>query len=249
MRILNDYYMVTVDQRYETTINNEGIITLSTAWINEETVERFAYKRCYGQIEGCPLQFSDTVVNIKDIGTPVPKKYISGEYIEKRVKMGYKGYSNANYACTTFDDFDTVTLADIGKNVDIRRYDKCYFPPQVTEPAQEIGRHHGKILYAIRVDDIICTVRDGEILMQGGWCLVEPEMETWEEITTKAGIIMKPFPEAKTLRGKMRHMQYREDLKEGDRVLFHKGADWRLKVEGKEYYAILDEDILAKFAA
>lgn len=104
-------------------------------------------------------------------------------------------------------------------------------------------------MYKIGVNEIICTVRDGEILMQGDWCLVKPEMETWQEITTKAGIIKKPNPEAKQLRGFMCHMQHIEGLEVGDKIIYVKGANWTIKVEGKEYYAIQKQDIICKFAA
>ncbi len=241
--------MVTVDQRYESTISPNGIITLNSAWVNDETVERFAYKRIYGRIEACPLMFSDTIVRQIDPGFPNNREFISGEYIEKKVNEGYPWYhkhAEYVYCCSSYDGHETVTVADIAKDTDIRRFDKVYFGPNVTEPDNMLGMHKGKQLYKMRVDDIICVVRDGELLVQGSWCLIEPDMETWEEITTKAGIIMKPNPEARYLKGTIRHMQYREDISEGDHIMYVPGADWQLKIEGKEYYVIPTYDILCK---
>lgn len=241
--------MMTVDQRYESSISPSGIITLATTWIDDTTVERFQYKRCYGRIEACPESFSDTVAELIDPGAPQPRKHISGEYIQMKVQQGFSDYSNKYYCCAGMDDFDYISMADIAKNTDIRRFDKVYFDPRITEPHNSLGRHNGKELYKIRVHEVICVVRDGEILMQGNWCLVEPEMETWETITTESGIIMKPAPGKVTQRGKMKHFQHREDLNPGDRIVYYHGADWSLTVEGKEYYAIEHQDILAKLAS
>lgn len=241
--------MMTVDQRYESTISPSGIITLSTAWVNDTTVERFEYKRCYGRIEACPSGFSDKTAELIDPGAPWPRKHISGEYIEQKVKMGYTDYHHKRenyYCCAGMDSYDAVTMADIAKNCDIRRFDKVYFDARITEPKNMLGMHQGRELYKINVNEIVCVVRDGEILVQGNWNLVEPEMETWESITTKAGIIKKPAPEAVALIGKMAYMQHREDLSVGDRIIYYRGANWTIKVEGKEYYAIEHQDILAK---
>lgn len=250
MIIIRDFFMMTVDQRYESAISPSGIITLNTAWVNDTTVERFNYKRIYGRIEACPLDFSDDVVQLVDPGTPAPRKHISGEYIQSMVKKGYGSvYNKKFYCCAGMDDFEKITMRDIAANTDIRRFDRCYFDPRVTEPKNRLGDHNGKELYKIGVNEIICTVRDGEILMQSDWCLVKPEMETWQEITTKAGIIKKPNPQAKQLRGFMCHMQHVEGLEIGDKIIYVKGANWTIKVEGTEYYAIQKQDIICKFAA
>lgn len=241
--------MMTVDQRYETAISPSGIITLNTAWINDETVERFAYKRLYGTIVGCPQIFSEQVVMPVDPGYPAPKKHISGEYIQKMRNAGYKHYDNRFYSCAGMDDFDKITVADIAADTDIRKGDKCYFPPTITEPSNRIGDYGGKEMYKISVEEIICIVRNGEILTQGPWCLVEPDMEDWSDIMTKAGIVKKPKPEARIMRGHLRHSQKLNGAEIGDLIVYAQGCDWTIKIEGKEYYAIQREDILVKIAA
>lgn len=249
MTIIQDYFMMTVDQRYESVINEDGILTLSTSWVNDTTVERFAYKRCYGKIVACPQGYSENTVEIIDPGVPNPRLHISGEYIEQKVKKGYNEYGRKNYQCAGLDAFEVVTVADIAKETDIRVGDKCYFDPRITEPHNMLGMHKGHEMYKIRVDEVLCIVRDGEILMQADWCLIAPEKETWEQITTKAGIITKPNPENIYLFGKMKHMRNRQDLKENDPVFFFRGAEWMFNVEGTEYYAVQGEDILCKLAS
>lgn len=249
MQIINDYFLMTVDQRYESTISPSGIITLSSAWIHEEVIERFDYKRIYGKIQSVPLNFTEFALEPVDPGYPNPKVHLPAEFINQRKNSGYKRYGNHNYNCAGNDGFELITRATIAEKTDIRVGDKVYFDPRATEDENLVGRHNKHELFKIAPEEIVCTVRDGEILMQGEWCLVEPNMESWEEITTKAGIIMKPRPEAKFLQGIMRHFQYHEDLLEGDHIVYVKGADWTMDIEGKKYYAIEWRDIVAKIAA
>lgn len=250
MLINLDYFLVTVDQKYESTVTKSGIITTNVAWVDqnyEETDDRYKYKRIYGRVEACPRGFSDTPHSLVDPGIPHPRKYMSHDMISHRVRMGAKEMGRHNYNPSTFDDFEKVTLADIGRKTDVKRFDKIYFDYRVTEEDNLVGKHEGKELYKVRVDQILCVVRDEEIIMQGGWCLVEPDMETWEEITTKSGIVMKPQPQAKYLKGIMRHISPDYNIGAGDNILYEKHADWTVTIEGSDYYAIEERDILGKF--
>ena len=247
MQIFRDYFMMTVDQRYESSIGPDGIITLNSAWIHSEAEERFYHKRIYGRVEACPMEFSDMTIDLIDPGFPTPKKYISGEYIDHKIALGYKDYTReGNYCCAGFDDYERISSADWAKNCDIRRFDRIYFDPKVTEPQNMLGKHNGGELYKIRVDEIICVVRHGQIIAQGEWLLVEPDMETWDEITMPSGIIRKPNPEARELRGIVRHFTGRNDIKVGDVVIHEMGANWSIEVEGKKYYALQNIDVVAK---
>lgn len=246
MQIFEDSFMMTIDMRYEVSVSEAGIISLSSAWVNDQTAERFEHKRIYGTIVAPPVGFSNKVLELMDPGYPTPKAYISGEYIEAKLKSGNRKYGKEYYSCAGFDEFEKVTMADWAANTDIRMFDKVYFDPRVTEPENLLGYHERKEMYKIQVDEIICSVRDGKIITQGEWCLVEADMETWQEIRTERGIYKKPAPEAKQLRGIMRHFKEREGLEEGDTIVFVHGSDWNMKVEGKTYYAIQNSDIICK---
>jgi co-chaperonin GroES (HSP10) len=244
-----DYFLVTVDQKYESEITPSGIITTNAAFVDvnyKETDDRYRYKRIFGRVEACPRGFSNTTHSLVDPGIPAPTKYMSHDMICQRIRMGHREMSRRNYNPSSFDDFEKITLADIGRKTDIRRFDKIYFDYRVTEPDNLVGSHDGKELYKVRVDQILCSVRDGQIITQGGWCLVEPNMETWDEITTPSGIIMKPQPQAKYLEGVVRHIAD-GGIKPGDKILYEKNADWTVKVEGVDYYSIEEMDILGKF--
>lgn len=250
MRINLDYFLVTVDKKYESSVRDSGIITVNDAWVDktlEETYDRFQYKRIYGRVESCPLGYSDTTVSLVDPGIPAPRKYISHDMISAKVKEGYKHYGRHNYCPSTFEDFKKKTLRDVGRRLSIERFDTIYFDYRVTEDENLVGKHEGKDLYKVRADQIICSVKDGEIIPQGGWCLVEPNMETWEEITTKSGILMKSAPQAKYLEGIVRYISPLYNIKAGDKILYEIAANWTVNVEGKDYYAIEEEDILGKF--
>lgn len=245
MQIINDYFMVSIDHKYESD-NKNGIITLNAAWVNDTTEDRFGYKRLYGQIESCPLKYTDTLAYLIDPGLPAPRLYISGDHIEAKIKMGFKDYGRHNYNPSTFEAYEVITMADIAKKVDIQRFDKVYFDPKVTEPENFLGMHKERELYKVRVDQILCVIRNSEIITQGGWCLVEPNMETWDDIKTKSGIIKKPNPEAKYLEGTMRYVTGRDDIKYGDDIRYLQYANWTAKIEGKDYYVIQGEDIICK---
>lgn len=250
MRINLDYFLVTVDQKYESSTTSSGIITTNSAWVDKiykETDDRYAYKRVFGRVESCPLGYSDTVVSLIDPGLPPPRKYISHDMIADRVRQGYTNLSRKNYCPSTFEDFKKKTLQDVGLRLSIERFDTIYFDYRVTEPDNLVGSHEGKELYKVRADQIICSVKDGEIIPQGGWCLVEPNMETWEEITTKSGILMKSAPQAKYLEGTVRHISPLYNIKSGDKILYEIAANWTVNIEGKDYYVIEEEDILGKF--
>lgn len=268
MIIINDFFVVSVDQKYESSVTKSGILTFNTAHQNDEVIERFEKKRIYGRIESIPLQFGNHAIDLIDPGVAHPRKYISSEYIEAKVKMGHK-MGREYYSNSTWGNFDVITTSDIAQKCDVRRFDKVYFSESVTEPDNFLGRHKGNDLYKLAVTEIICTVRMGSIRMQGGWCLVEPNVETWEDIsiptpfvvngkvlTNPDGstryrpkdewIVKKSQPEAKPLEAFMRHFNPFNELNEGDRVIYEYGANWPVTVEGKEYLAIQERDILCK---
>jgi co-chaperonin GroES (HSP10) len=268
MQIINDFFMISVDQKYESSKTKSGIITLNAAHQNNEEVERFEKKRIYGMVETCPINFSHQVVELVDPGVPAPRAYVGSDHIEAKAKAGHK-MSREYYSCSTWDGYETITMADIAAKSDIRRGDKVYFGEWVTEPENELGKHGKRELYKVLPNEIICTVRDGEIIMQSDWCLVEPNMETWEEnmiptpvvvngkpLTNPDGsiryrpkeewIVTKTQPEHKPLEAFMRHFTPFCELEEGDKIIYNQGANWPVIVEGKEYFAVQQGDVLCK---
>jgi co-chaperonin GroES (HSP10) len=269
MLILHDYYNVLVDQIYESTKTKAGITTFNEGYLanqeDKETDEHFANKRLYGTVLTCPENFTDTQVELIDPGAPPPKRFISGEYLQMRANQGYKSKEKSYYYPSTFDNYESITLRDISSKVHIQRGDRVYFDYAVTERENELGEFQGKQMYKVRVDEIRCSVRfkkdilggggakplmwneKSVIIPQGGWCLVEPITDSWDDIKTPSGIFKKPAPEAKSLQGIVRHIRKRPDLKAGDKVTFLRFADYTMVVEGVPYYVMQEDDILTKF--
>lgn len=269
MQIINDFFILSVDQKYESTQTKAGLTTLNTAHQNDTEIERFANKRIYGYVESVPVNFTRSVLDLVDPGVPAPRAYVSGEYIERKIRAGYKTMSREFYSCSTWEGFKKITIADIAAQCDIRRGDKVYFGEWVTEPDNSLGPHGKRELYKAGCNEIICSVRDGEIIMQGNWCLVEPNVDTWEDISIPTPVVVngKPLtnpdgsirmrpkeewivkksqPENKPLEAFMRHFTPFCDLQEGDKIIYAQGANWPVTVERKEYLAIQQGDILCK---
>lgn len=123
--------------------------------------------------------------------------------------------------------------------------------------------------FKCRVDQVICAVRNEKIIPTSTYVLVDPDMETWEDILipTFSNIMgpdgkpklrpkdnwlqKKVAPQKKFLLGFVRHVGSPLkgdlcDLKKDDRILYRKLADWTNKIEGHDYFAILQRHILAK---
>lgn len=247
MKILHDSYIVAIDQKYESTVSKSGILSLNTAYMNDEAEDRHASKRVYGTVMQCPAMFSDISVSLVNTGNPPAHGYIGHDLIQAKSNAGYSLRALPAYYPSTFEGYEMITMKDVAKKVDVQLGDRVYFAYNVTEPENFLGKNQkGHELYRVQVDMVYAVVRDGVILMQGGWVLVEPEMETWEEIKTPSGIYKKPRPEAKYLLGKVKHIQEHDALSPGDRIMYMHDADAPMKVEGVDYYCMHISEILCK---
>jgi co-chaperonin GroES (HSP10) len=264
MQLLNDFYLVLVDQVYESSTTKSGIITSNTAIINHEQEDRGEFKRRYGRVLEVPMCFSDTVVEAVDPGNPPPRTYVGHEHIKRMRDAGYRAgtrqYDHRVYYPGTFEKYDVVTCKDIAKRVDVNKGDIVYFREISTDVERHMGPYQGGQMFAVRVDEIHAVVKEAavfegynaykkrKIFPQGGWVFVQLNMETWEDITIPIpgqaqGIIAKVAPEALPLQGKVLHAQ-RKQL-EGKNVIFHRDADAPITVDGKEMTVMVEDDILA----
>jgi co-chaperonin GroES (HSP10) len=262
MQLTNDFYLVLVEQLFESSKTKSGIITSNTAIINPETEERSEFKRRYGKVLELPLNFTENHVQMIDPGYPPPKKYINHEWIQFMREAGYlrglQQYDERAYYPSTFEKYEVLTCADLGRTMDVQKGDKVYFTENCTEEERFMGKFQGGLMYSIRVDEIQAVVRTkavlegygglkrSKVIMQGGWVLVRLDMETWEEITMPSGITFKSAPEAKQLRGWVEEVDNRPDLKRGDHIVFERDADAPCMFEGRDLVIMKDEDILAK---
>lgn len=263
MKLIHDYYIVQIDQRYESGNKLKKINTAIFRDTQDAPEQRddahYRHKRLYGTIVACPLSFTDTVVSLIDPGKPGYGVYISHDFIVNRINQGFRGRDLPQYRCSTFESFDRITMADYAKEVDVQTGDKVYFSYLVTEPENHLHTYKdGRENYKVLPTDIFCVVRrerskvDGryrtKIIMQGEWVLVEPNFESWEEIRTPSGIYKKPQPEVKVWEGTVRHIRPDKELKSGDYILYEPlpFPDIFTEVEGKQYYCLKLSEILVK---
>lgn len=244
MQLLRDYFLVSVDQMYEKATTKSGLHILNDAWIEEGERYRFQYKRIYGTVTNVPRGFSETAVFPMDMGEPNPHLYVGHDTISDMVARGHDWNRDNYYHPGMTEKYDMITLKDYGAKCSAKKGDKVYFNPIVTEEENFIEGAFRSGIFKIRVDHIFCTVVDGIIYPQGGYVLVEANMETWEEITTPMGIIKKPTPEARVCEGWIRHIGIGSDLTVGELVYYIKDADWPHTIEGKSYFVMNEKDIL-----
>ena len=139
-------------------------------------------------------------------------------------------------------------------------------------PGDKIYGHHfmcdlenaydinGVRMYKIHVRSLYCVVRDGEIAMVGHWNFITP-IEIEEK--TAGGIFIPQFvnvsnnPSASDYKvkskfdeekGHITHLStgiMAKGVNKGDLVWWTKNSDYQMKVEGKIYYRMTDEDIVA----
>lgn len=242
---IQDYYTVEIECRYNETKTKSGIILINTAWIDDTDMDRNQHKRIYGKVLAVPGTFSDTAYRAIDDGMPAYHKYVGHDDIVVRINEGYRNHAEKSYYPSTFDKYDVVTRADIAKMVNVKASDKVYFVPQVTEDENLQEKEKGREVYLMCVTDLICVVRDGAVVTQGEWILIKPKMETWEEITTKSGIIMKPNPESKWLEGVIAHSHH-PDRNVGDHIVYLPNADCPVKIEDEDYYVMPVQDVIGK---
>jgi len=256
---LQDYFIVSIERKIEDTKTKSGIITTNAAWIEESSMESYENKRIYGTVISVPESFSDSPYRAIDDGMPAYHKFVGHDHIVDKINRGYNNHDAKSYYCSTYDEYSVVTNADVAKRVDVRVGDRVYFMPQVTEPENFLEMNGKEFLYKVNVTEIFATarpdtspdemltkwVRTNIIKTQGEWVLITPNKETWDEITTPSGIIMKPNPVNKWLEGIVSFSHY-DHLKQGMRIVYLPNADCEVTVEGEKYFVMPVQDVMGE---
>jgi co-chaperonin GroES (HSP10) len=257
MQLLHDFYLVAVDQLFESGVTPSGIITSNTAIIHPEQEDRGEFKRRYGVVLEKPVGFSDLAISMVDPGLPPPKKYISHDWIEMMRTYGHTNYDGKFYYPSTFEKYEEITCKQIAELVDVEIGEKIYFDEKATEAERYMGTFEGKSLYSVRVDEIICSVREKlkktKVIAQGQWVLLKPKMEDWEDILIpipgkpkEEWLQAKVSPDTVWLTGTVHAVNRRNDLQTGDTVIFMRDADAPITVEGEELTCMYNDEVLAK---
>jgi len=200
--------------------------------------------RCYGEVVSIPLHLSKHPVSQELRGSPPYSESSPFEYrhicdIEQEVKVSDRVYYH----------FNTITMKNCVKIE---------------------GTHTNRVwYYKVSYDQIICAVRDGQIIPIASYVLCDPDMESWEDIfvPTKSGLkdkhgkdILKPKdqwiqkkvkPEHKFLTAFVRHVGKplkgdNLEFEVGQKIWYRRNADWMNKIEGRDYFVIRQRHITGK---
>ena len=238
-----DYHIIEVDKLYDDRPTETGLIRLNTAWYRvEQELDRYERKLLSGIVHAVPIGYSEKNFMPIDPGYPNPRIFVGHDAIQQQRNLGYD-WGNEKYNAGLKDKIEFMSVADYGRLIDAKVGEKVYFHPSVTEPENFIEEKDGKMYYYAPVDQIICTVTEKGIRMQGGYVLVEPHMEEEMALISETGLIVKTEVEAKMLEGTIRHVRDGIDLKAGDEILFQESSDWVFNVEGTDYYALREDEI------
>jgi len=127
--------------------------------------------------------------------------------------------------------------------IEIEVGDKAYFY-YIDFNDSNIIHHEGQMYLQVRYDSIICVVRDGQIKAISGHVLLTAAKKTEiyllhsvEKVQERIGIVYAvPTP----YRGQD------SEFEKGDKVHFYQDSEFENEIEGKKYYVMRQEYIIAK---
>jgi len=233
---LFDYHLIKIDSVYDQRPTETGLIRLNAAWYREEKeLDRYERKLLTGTIAQVPIGYTETNFMPIDPGIPNPKIFIGHDIINNQRNIGYD-WSNAQYHPGEKEMIDFETIAEWGAKIDARLGEKCYFHPSVTEAENFVEEG----LYRCAVHELICVIRDGRPVPQGGYVLIKPIVD--EQLESETGLITKLEGENDLAYGTVAYSS--GDIKEGEKVIFLEYSDWKLNIEGEELFAMREEEVL-----
>lgn len=201
--------------------------------------------RIYGEVLSLPIELTDI---------PITQEY-----------KGLPSYS-------TQSPYRYKFLSDISQEIKVG--DRIYYHFNTIKPHNMInveGVHPNRTWYIkVRYDQIICAVRDGNIIPIGGYMLVDPDFESWEDIMVPTysniqdndgkpilkpksqWLVRKSAPGYKYLLGFVRHVGTplrgdKVEVKVGQKIVYTRNADWLVNIEGKDYFVIKQRHVLGRW--
>lgn len=243
-----DYVFFAIEKEFEDIVGSIMISHGHTSYEASLSDAVNSQRRIYGDVLAIPMKYSDQIVTAIDPGVAPARTGIDGAFIEYQRKYGLKKiYDAGDYYPSTYKP-KFITRKDIAKLIDIKPGERIYYDYKTITEENRVGRillDKWRDIYKVRCEEILCTVNGEGLKMQGGWALVEKDMQKWSDITSETGIILQPYIRKKAYRGFVRYIREGADAVAGDHIIYHFDADWPVTVEEKEYFAIKESDILA----
>lgn len=234
---LFDYHIIKIDSVYDQRPTETGLIRLNAAWYREEKeLDRYERKLLTGTIAQVPIGYTENNFMPIDPGIPNHKIFVGHDIIQNQRNIGYD-WTNEQYHPGAKESINFETIADWGAKIDARQGEKCYFHPSVTETENFVEDGH----YRCAVHELICVIRDGRPVPQGGYILIKPIVE--EQLESESGLITKLEGEADVLYGTVAYSA--GELQSGQKILFLEYSDWKVIIESEELYALREDEILA----
>jgi hypothetical protein len=241
MTILHDYFILELDRLFDVK-EESGLISLNEAYASNEKRDANIYKRIYGKIVSVPRGYSGLKFDPVDPGYPNPKIYVGHDVISERAREGYPWTRETHYYPGTVESYEFITTEDIGKLVDAKIGDIAYVHPNSLEEENALWKKDNKYYFRIRVDELLCVVRDGQLVAQGGYVLLKPHMEKESELF-RGLLQVKSSIEAKPLQGFV-YCARPEFCPKGILVFFISDSEWMITIEGQEVYCMKEEQVM-----
>ena len=188
----------------------------------------------------------------------IPSKNMVYIQADKERKSTIKHGDLELFNDTTYNPLATNNVVQNGEVLSI--CDKAvdsYFGGELTveaSPGDQVYTHHflthtdnerefnGVTYYEIHYENLYCIIKEGSIQMLNDWNFVVP-VKAEEEIT-ESGIV-KDFKVGNELNiGIVKHSN---SIEKEEVIIFKRGREYRIDVEGITYYRIETRDILCKF--
>lgn len=135
-----------------------------------------------------------------------------------------------------------------GLPVDVKVGDIVYFHFNAINRDSRLDEMDDKI-HHILYDHLFCTVDEGQIRMINSRVLCEPLYEEGVEdgVRTKNGLVVEVNVGHDPKRAVLRHIgnPLEVDAKPGDIVHYEKNADFENWIEGKKYFVMFQDDLIA----
>lgn len=241
MQIIHDFIILELDRLFD--VREEGgLITLNEAYVQHGERDRNIYKRISGIVTSLPRGYSDLKIDPVDPGVPNYKIYVGHDVIQERVNEGYKWDRENYYYPGSTESYEFRSMQDVDPHVDVRIGDTVYVHPNQLEEENALWKKDGKYYFRVRVDEILCAVRDGQIIAQGQHVLVKPNMEKESDLI-QGGLQIKPQAEAKPLQGFIFSCRP-EFCIPGVLVFFIEDSEWLITIEGIPVYVMKEEQIM-----
>lgn len=257
MKSTNNFIFITLEKEFEDEIvGPEGKLKLRLHSFKDnivdekdEVIYNSNEKRInYGTVIAIPDKLNDEVkIHQEDPGKPEPERYIGHEHVIQAPQ--FLTYEPGTYVAKWRTTADIVPEVEVG--------DKVYFHFNTIAPENSVTLPDGTVFYKLAYQNVLCVVREGEIIPIGSNVFIEPEYEdgvidlgtdgTKAKISP-SGIITEVGVRPKALRGYVRHIGaalrgHVREVNPGDKIVYSKNSDWPVKVEGKTYFCMKQWDI------